>query len=229
MPCQMVHGTVSESLGLEHSCTANAGLRGATALLESMALYLPVHFIPQILRRPKTLLDPWRVLDTLLGALRSATFLTAFITSFWYTLCLTRTVVLARLFPSISHDFWDGPYGCVMVGSLICGNSIWIENGRRRGEMALYVMPRALRACLPDRWVRSGNSGVRMAERLTLILSLASLLTAATHQPQALRGLSKFALRYVTNGPNVAFWKAKDSPPPPDLEVRDTSKTIAQA
>ena len=47
----------------------------------------------------------------------------------------------------------------------MCGSSIWIEDGRRRGEMALYVLPRALRAWLPNAWVKSGNRGIRMVER----------------------------------------------------------------
>lgn len=73
--------------------------------------------------------------------------------------------MLARLFPFISHDFWDGPLGCIMMGSLTCGSSIWIEDGRRRGEMALYVLPRALRAWLPSTWIKGGNWGVKVAER----------------------------------------------------------------
>ena len=47
----------------------------------------------------------------------------------------------------------------------MCGSSIWIEDGRRRGEMALYVLPRALRACLPNTWVKGGNRGVKVVER----------------------------------------------------------------
>jgi hypothetical protein len=105
------------------------------------------------------------MLSTFLAALRSATFLSTFVASYWYTVCITRTLVFARLFPFVSHDFWDGPYGCVMAGSLACGSSIWIENGQRRGEMALYVLPRAIGACLPDTWVRSGNRAVRITER----------------------------------------------------------------
>jgi hypothetical protein len=76
--------------------------------------------------------------------------------------------VLAKLFPFITHDFWDGPFGCIMAGCLMCGSSIWIEDGRRRGEMALYVLPRALRTCLPNAWVKSGNRFIRMVERYDL-------------------------------------------------------------
>ena len=80
-------------------------------------------------------------------------------------MCLTRTLVLARLFPFISHNFWDGPYGCVMAGCLACGGSIWLENGKRRGEMSLYVLPRAVRACLPERWIKQGGPRTRFFER----------------------------------------------------------------
>ncbi|KAJ7492613.1 hypothetical protein FB451DRAFT_540220 [Mycena latifolia] len=226
LPCQLVHGKVGSSLGLEHNCTANAGLRGIKVLLEAIAIYLPVQFLPVILSRPRSLLDPQRVLESVLGALRSATFLSAFVSSYWYSVCLTRSLVFARLFPSISHDFWDGPFGCVLVGCLVCGSSIWIENGRRRGEMALYVLPRAVRACLPDSWVRSGNAGVRMAERITFVLSLSSLLTAASHHPHALRGLSRWGLRFVIKGPNVAFWKTNDPSRPAPLE--ETQRAVSK-
>ena len=47
----------------------------------------------------------------------------------------------------------------------MCGSSIWIEAGKRRGEMALYVLPRALRACLSNTWIKSGNRGAKVVER----------------------------------------------------------------
>ena len=131
-----------------------------------------MHFLPVLLTRPKILMRPHRLLQTLGGAVRSATFLSSFIGLYWYTVCLTRSLVLAKFFPFISHDFWDGPLGCIMAGSLACGSSIWIENGRRRGEMALYVLPRAVRACLPNAWIKSGNRGVKLAERFVSFVIL---------------------------------------------------------
>ncbi|KAF8168092.1 hypothetical protein B0H34DRAFT_45162 [Crassisporium funariophilum] len=213
IPCELLHGKVGSSLGVTESCTANSGLRVIKAFTEAMAIYLPVHFAPVLLTRPQTLLRPHRVLETLLGAIRSATFLSSFIGLYWYSVCLTRSVLLAKLFPFVSHDFWDGPLGCVMAGSLMCGSSIWIENGRRRGEMALYVLPRAIRACLPDAWLKSGNRGVRVAERIAFILSISTLLTAAAHRPDSLRGLSRWTLSFVTNGPNAGFWKRRRRDP----------------
>ena len=188
------------------------------------------------------LLRPHRVLELLFGSLRSAAFLSSFLGIYWYTVCLTRTLVFARLFPFISHNFWDGPYGCVMAGCLACGGSIWLENGKRRGEMSLYVLPRAVRACLPERWIKQGGPRTRFIERyvqpcldghrqsdtsplprIAFVLSLATLLTSASHRPDSLRGLSRWALAFVINGPNAGFWKKRrkdpSAPPTPGISV----------
>ena len=124
-----------------------------------------VHFLPVLLTRPRSLLRIPKSIRVLKGVIRSAAFLSTFVASIWSAVCLTRTLLVARLLPFISHDFYDGPFGCIMAGCLACGHSIWIENGRRRGEMALYVLPRALRACLPDAWIRGGRASARIVER----------------------------------------------------------------
>ncbi|KZT30380.1 hypothetical protein NEOLEDRAFT_1125908 [Neolentinus lepideus HHB14362 ss-1] len=160
LPCEIVHGSMDKK-----SCTANATRRGAKAFLEALALYVPIHFLPLILTRPSALFHLRTLLPRLLSALRSATFLSTFVSSIWIFVCFTRTLFLPRLFPSVSHNFWDGPFGCIMAGCLACGPSIWIEEGRRRGEMALYVLPRAVRSCLSPGWARSGNTSAMIAER----------------------------------------------------------------
>ncbi|KAF8909027.1 hypothetical protein CPB84DRAFT_1766713 [Gymnopilus junonius] len=224
IPCEVLHRRVGFSMGLTQSCTANAVLRTLKGFTEALVIYLPVHLLPVLLTRPQSLLRPVRLLQTFIGAFRSATFLSSFIGLYWYSVCFTRSLVLAKLFPFISHDFWDGPYGCIMAGCLMCGSSIWIESGRRRGEMALYVLPRAVRACLPDAWVKSGNKAARLAERLMFVLSFSTLLTAAIHRPDSLRGLSRWTLAFVTKGPNAGFWKRKRRDPtiPPTPSVPPT-------
>ncbi|KAF9015167.1 hypothetical protein BDQ17DRAFT_1340598 [Cyathus striatus] len=212
MPCEVVHGGVGSNLQLSHSCTANMIIRGINAYIEALAIYIPVHFLPALATNPRTLLRPHRIITVLLGAFRSAAFLSSFVSLYWYGVCLSRSLVLARLLPHISHDFWDGPYGCMLAGSLMCGSSIWIENGRRRGEIALYVLPRAVRACLPRLWLKNINPVPRILERMSFILSISYLLTSAIHQPESLRGLSRWTVAFVLNGPSAGFWKRqKDS------------------
>ncbi|KAH9954422.1 hypothetical protein BC827DRAFT_1143868 [Russula dissimulans] len=228
LPCEIVHGSVTGG-----SCTANFVIRGLHAFLEGLALYVPVHVLPILIRRPQRLLNFQSILDTLLGILRSASFLSAFVSSFWAAVCLTRTLVVARALPKISHDFYDGPFGCVMAGCLACGSSIWIESGRRRGEIALYVLPRAIRACFPDRWLRSGRKSVYAIERIVFTASLATLLTAAVHHPETLRGLSRWTLGFVLQGPNALRLRRKNidpsevrrnTTPTPDKSARTSSK-----
>ncbi|KAH9004027.1 hypothetical protein EDB86DRAFT_2122887 [Lactarius hatsudake] len=204
LPCEIVHGSVTGG-----SCTGNVTIRGVHAFLEALALYLPVHVLPILVRRPQKLLSFPAILDTFLGIVRSASFLSAFVSSFWAAVCFTRTLVVARALPRISHDFYDGPFGCVLAGCLACGGSIWVESGRRRGEMALYVLPRAIRACLPNRWLRSGRKSVYAIERAVFTLSLATLLTTAVHHPETLRGLSRWTLGFVLRGPNVVCLQDK--------------------
>lgn len=222
IPCEIVHGGVGSAIGMAGSCLSNSSLRGLKAFLKAFLIYLPAHFIPILLTRPKSLMRADRFLSTLLSVIRSSAFLSTFVASYWSAVCFARTWGLAKLFPSISHNFWDGPYGCILAGCLVCGSSIWIENGRRRGEMALYVLPKAIRASLPNRWLRSANFGVILAERVTFVLSLASLLTAQLHSPDTLRGLSRWTLAFVINGPNSGFWRMKREKTAASTPVYDT-------
>ncbi|KAF7436822.1 hypothetical protein PC9H_003655 [Pleurotus ostreatus] len=210
IPCELVHGGITSRFGLDGSCTANAVVRGAYAFAEAMAIYLPVHLLPVLLGRPSSLLQPHKAISVLLGAARSATFLSTFVSSYYFTVCVTRTLAFARLFPSVSHDFWDGPYGCIMAACLTCGSSIWIENGRRRGEMALYVLPRAIRTLLPNSWLRGNRPLARGLERLVFVLSFATLITGAMHKPHSLRGLSKWTAAFILKGPRAGFRKTGD-------------------
>lgn len=124
-----------------------------------------VHFLPVLLTGPGKLLSLPFLQQTILSVLRSSLFLSTFLASVWSFVCFTRTLVIARLFPSISHNFYDGPFGCILAGCLACGGSIWIEKGRRRGEMALYVLPKALRSLLSNTWLRSGSTSLKIVER----------------------------------------------------------------
>jgi len=56
------------------------------------------------------------------------------------------------------------------------------------------------------------------------MLSVSSLLTAAVHRPESLRGLSRWTLSFITNGPNARFWKRRlnhsSAPPTPSVPPR---------
>jgi hypothetical protein len=178
IPCELVHGDVNHQ-----SCVANAWRRGTAAFMKALLIYSPVchysnvhnlsaglillqvHFLPVLLTQPWQLLIVSRVLAKTTSVLRSSLFLSTFVGSIWMSVCLVRTLAIARIFSGISHDFYDGPFGCVLAGCLICGSSIFIEDPRRRGEMATYVLPRAIRTCLPEQWMRRNYRLTNVIER----------------------------------------------------------------
>lgn len=81
--------------------------------------------------------------------------------------CVGRSLLLPRLFPSVSFNYWDAGLGPIM-GSWTCGWSVFIEEKRKRAEMALYVAPRALFALAEmarPGWLSQGQKTALQAER----------------------------------------------------------------
>jgi len=114
--------------------------RWITAIIQSLAIYAPVHLIPLILFKPKKLIEsPWEMLIRLIKAsTRSALFLGTFVGLVW------AGVVFGRLVTGTDSSLGPGS------GSLICGLSILLEKKSRRPELTMYVLPRAIHAT----WLR---------------------------------------------------------------------------
>ncbi len=165
LPCEVVHCGVGGA-----SCFANAGLRWYRGWKASMAIYVPVHLLPRLLFGPQQFVKkPVESLTKVVtGAARSAAFLATYISSIWFMVCVGRSLLLPRLFPDVSHNYWDAGLGPIM-GSWACGFSVFIEERRKRAEMALYVAPRALFAVaesLRPGWLSNGkNKSALIAER----------------------------------------------------------------
>src|SRR5205814_8132431 len=86
--------------------------------------------------------------------------------------------------PSKSRTVWDNTTG-PFIGCLLCGWSILLESPKRRGEMALYVAPRAMDTVLPvpeSASIREGTeSGRKRLESIAFAVSLAVLMTASKY------------------------------------------------
>ena len=213
LPCDLVHGWTHTS-----SCVLNAFARFRKSFFRCIFLYLPIHLIPRLLSNPMSVIvDPFPVLR---GTLYSTTFLASYISFMWYGICFVRTFGLAKLFPNISHRFWDGPRGCIFLGVAPAGLAMYIENGRRRGELALYVLPRAVRTLLAERWLRSGKRSARWSERyvephlqcsycqtdtewflrLVFVLSMVTIVTLFKQNPASIRGVTKKVMAFMYQG-----------------------------
>lgn len=79
------------------------------------------------------------------------------------------------------------------MGSFACGFAIFIEERRKRAEMALYVAPRALYALAEmakPGWLSAGELGARWAERIVFGIAVGIVITAARFRPEFLRGVT---------------------------------------
>ena len=148
MPCEMVH------MGVGKSCNRHAVIRFFRAFRFALTMYLPVQLLVKA-KNPSVKSLKLALRDSL----RSSIFLGAFISLFYYSVCLSRTKLGPKLFASktITPMMWDQGL-CIQAGCVLCGWSILIEAQRRRQEVALFVAPRAVATLLPRRYKRKvGN------------------------------------------------------------------------
>jgi hypothetical protein len=198
MPCELVHcGTGGAN------CYKNALYRWLRGWRMSMAIYVPVHLLPRLLFNPRGFASAplANMLKTLMGAARSAAFLATFIVGNRFPICLARSVV-PRWLPGVPFTFWDAGIGQAL-GSIACGFSIFIEEKRKRAEMALYVAPRALFATAESAkpgWLSQGHRSALWAERMTFGTAVGVVVAAARYRPELLRGITA-AMGWVARPP----------------------------
>ena len=144
IPCEMVH------CGSGPSCHWHAVSRFGRAFKFALTMYLPLQLL--VRARNPSLRALKRALQ---DAIRSSAFLGAFISIFYYSVCLSRTVLGPKIFSpkAVTPMMWDSGL-CVGAGCMMCGWSILIEAEKRRQEVAFFVAPRAAATLLPRRYER---------------------------------------------------------------------------
>ncbi|KAI9677694.1 MAG: hypothetical protein M1829_002466 [Trizodia sp. TS-e1964] len=175
IPCEMVH------MGTGRSCEKHALSRFTRAFRFALATYLPLNLFvrarsPSIIAFRRALID----------SVRSSAFLGAFISLFYYSVCLARTRLGPNLFSkgTVPPLFWDNGT-CVGAGCMMCGWSILIEAEHRRQEVAFFVAPRAAATLFPRKYDRK----YLWREALAFALSSATVLTCIRHKPERVRGV----------------------------------------
>ena len=164
IPCELYH------CGAGESCEVHAAMRFWNTFKLSMRIYLPLQGL-DLLRRSDLRISS--VFTVLQNAARSSSFLATFVGSFYYAVCLSRTRLGPRLFPSVSPQSWDSGL-CVLAGCVLCGWSILVEKFSRQQEIALFVAPRAIATLLPRVYERTNQT----REQLVFAASVATVMTA---------------------------------------------------
>lgn len=195
--CDIVHD------GFPGGCEGNALRRFARGFSQAFMIYLPVHLLPPLLfKRTKTLENPIDSgIHILKAAMRSSTFLATFIALTWYGVCLTRTRVGHQLF-NINQAKLDNTLA-PLVGCMMCGFSLLIENKHRRGEMALYVAPRAIYSLMervlgPHRRGRLWEKKVAEASEIVIFAgAVSTVLEAMYRRDDMVRSSVKGLMKWV--------------------------------
>ena len=175
IPCSVVH------MGTGPNCHYHAAVRFTRAFRFALATNLPLQLLVKA-RNPSFKAFTRACKE----ALRSSAFLGAFVGLFYYGVCLSRTRIGPKFFSykTITPQMWDSGL-CIGIGCVLCGWSILLEAERRREELALFVMPRALGTLLP----RVYDAREFWKERVVFAFSIAVVFTAVEEDSGMVRGV----------------------------------------
>ncbi|ONM63225.1 transmembrane protein 135 isoform X4 [Zea mays] len=194
IPCSVIHPDRA-------SCLAQNVNVVSSTFKKTFPLYFSLTFVPfVVLRLQKFLESPtttcWRAL---VGAVRSTTFLSAFVTVFQAAICLHRKVA------NKDHKlvYW--------FAGLMSGLSILLEKKARRAELALYVLPRAGDSLWYILINRHLLPNIKNAEVALFCMCMGGIMYFLEYEPDTmapfLRGLIRRFLASKISNP---------SPPPPN-------------
>lgn len=183
IPCLLVHQNRFEN------CELHALWRFYRGFVFAMSIYLPVNVVLQLLNHASSKTGMVRAVK---NSSRSSAFLATFILLNWYSVCLVRTRIGPLLFPNATPQQLDDTYGPGLA-SITCGLSSLIEFPKRRGELALFVAPRALSV------ITSRGSGSIFAklEVALFATTFAAIVTGVRNDPQSIRGFFQRLLKAV--------------------------------
>lgn len=183
IPCELYH------MGRGPSCEYHALSRFSSSVVWAFSTYLPLNLL-LVLRNP----SPASLKGAIKSALRSSTFLAAFIAFFYYGVCLARTRLGPKILGTslVARRQLDSGL-CVSAGCALCGWSILLENAGRRKDISLFVVPRALATLLPRRydWEKRQRETIAFAAATTVVF------TCIRERPQRVRGVLGKVLRAV--------------------------------
>lgn len=177
IPCELYH------CGAGKSCEVHAGKRFMRTFQLAMRIYLPLQLL-SLFRRFS--LNQQRMMSLVKDAARSSSFLAAFVTLFYYAVCLTRTRLGPKIFSKkvVTPQMWDSGL-CVLAGCLACGWSIMFEKAGRRQEIASFVAPRALATLMP----RVYDKQHQRREQFVFATSVAVVMNAMQQRQHHVRGV----------------------------------------
>ncbi|KDQ15512.1 hypothetical protein BOTBODRAFT_108502 [Botryobasidium botryosum FD-172 SS1] len=168
-------------------------------------VYAALHFIPMILfKRRELMRKPLHMLlRATKGTARSSAFLGTFVVIYQAFLCFKIQLYISRLSPFLPKPLREFliSKGSWWFAGLLTGFSLLVEAKHRRGELAMYVLPKGLEGAWGMMRGRGWVISVPYGESLLCALGMGMVMSTYQNDPQHLSGLVRRVL-YQFIGPN---------------------------
>ncbi|KAK0556551.1 hypothetical protein OC846_001121 [Tilletia horrida] len=163
-----------------------------------LPVYLTLHFVPAMfLRTRKFLKDPLRVfLRSIFGAVRSSSFLGVFVIIFQTYYCAMKDLhefvkfrpALSSRVPTWLLNLFVHP-ATHWVGGFLTAGSLFVDDARRRAELAAYVLPKGLESAWSVARKRSYAPAVPGGDLVLTSIGMAMVMGTYAQNPDHLSGL----------------------------------------
>ena len=202
VPCAVMHRDTGCVL-----CASHAVAASAATFRKCFPFYLSIHLVPFcVLNAAKALRNPVGTVTTATGAtIRSTTFISAFVGSYMASICGLRWLRGGK-----EHR------AAYYAAGIVAGSMLFIEKKSRRGELALYLLPRAADSLVATMAVKRLVPNVPHADLLLFALVSGGLMHYFENEPETLAGFLRSGIARFTRRPNA---------PPP----RSASESVFQA
>lgn len=190
IPCAIMHrdtGCVS--------CASHSVFASAATFRKCFPFYLSIHLVPfVVLNTSKALRNPVKTVTTSVAStVRSTTFISMFVGSYMASICGLR-------FLRGNKEHRSAYY----LAGIVAGSMLMIEKKSRRGELALYLLPRAVDSFVATLAVKRIVPTVPHADLLLFALVTGGLMHVFENEPETLAGFLRSGIQRFTKRPNQA-------------------------
>lgn len=183
IPCAIMHPK-------HESCLVHNQAVFVKAFRSTFPLYLSLSTVPVLVFNTNAFMQkPLRSVGrSLLSAVQSTTFLSAFVSIYMGAVCLHRKLEL----PDHKLNYF--------VGGLLSGCALLVEKKSRRSELALYVMPRAIDALFLSMVDRKYLPSIPHGEVVLFSLCMGSLMYYYDHEQGTVAPFAHALIRRIVYG-----------------------------
>ncbi|RIA84405.1 hypothetical protein C1645_832311 [Glomus cerebriforme] len=184
IPCELIHPQFD-------SCIYTIIERFFQVVRNIAPVYATLNFVPMIAFKSKQLInDPTLLIKkSTFNTIRSSTFLSTFVASYQSQICLHRNII------KYFNSEWDSKYLYWLAG-FNSAFAIFIENKRKRTDLALYVLPKAAESwykiMCQKNWIFELHS---TADVWFFSAAMGIIMAAYQHEPEVLSPMVNAIIR----------------------------------